>query len=250
MVGVARLARWLPTSRATISICRSDVRAYMIAGTPHFSEAGERDAQCADDGAAGQSDACGPADARAGHGDARLDHRGQSSRPRAACRCAPMARWWKHRTPCRAAFRACPIPPFTPSRPSPIRRELPAKILGSYPVFVPRADSDGMAIAGIRMLPLAVPRASYTGWNPRAEGFGAGTLVSVAGRGGAVCRSPAPPARRRAIRASPSRSATRMMRPMSPRCDHRQRGWWPNGCCCRRMPNAPSRLRRRTNCLS
>jgi hypothetical protein len=59
--------------------------------------------------------------------------------------------------------------------------ELPAKILGTYPVFVPRADRDGMAIAGIRMLSLAVPRATYTGWNPRAEGFGAGTLFPLQG---------------------------------------------------------------------
>ena len=54
-------------------------------------------------------------------------------------------------------------------------------MLGTYPVFVPRADSDGMAIAGIRMLPLAVPRATYTGWNPRAEGYGAGTLFPLQG---------------------------------------------------------------------
>jgi hypothetical protein len=58
---------------------------------------------------------------------------------------------------------------------------LPAKLLGMYPVFVPRADNDGMSIAGIRMLPLAVPRATYTGWNPRAEGFGAGTLFPLQG---------------------------------------------------------------------
>ena len=57
----------------------------------------------------------------------------------------------------------------------------PAKLLGTYPVFVPRADRDGMSIAGIRMLPLAVPRASYTGWNPRAEGYGAGTLFPLQG---------------------------------------------------------------------
>jgi Alpha/beta hydrolase domain len=49
---------------------------------------------------------------------------------------------------------------------------LPAKEIGRYPVFVPRADSDGMAIAGVHMLALAVPRATYTGWNPRAQGFG------------------------------------------------------------------------------
>jgi hypothetical protein len=57
----------------------------------------------------------------------------------------------------------------------------PAKVLGNYPVFVPRADRDGMALAGIRMLPLAVPRASYTGWNPRAEGYGAGALFPLQG---------------------------------------------------------------------
>ena len=38
-----------------------------------------------------------------------------------------------------------------------------------------------MAIAGIRMLPLAVPRASYVGWNPRATGFGAGVLYPLQG---------------------------------------------------------------------
>lgn len=57
----------------------------------------------------------------------------------------------------------------------------PATVLGTYPVFVPRADTDGMSIAGIRMLPLAVPRATYTGWNPRAEGFGAGALFPLQG---------------------------------------------------------------------
>jgi len=34
---------------------------------------------------------------------------------------------------------------------------------------------------GIRMLPLAVPRATYTGWNPRADGFGAGALFPLQG---------------------------------------------------------------------
>jgi hypothetical protein len=57
----------------------------------------------------------------------------------------------------------------------------PPKALGMYPVFVPRADNDGLAIAGIRMLPLAVPKATYTGWNPRAEGYGAGTLFPLQG---------------------------------------------------------------------
>ena len=68
--------------------------------------------------------------------------------------------------------------------------QFPAKILGTYPVFVPRADSDGMAISGIRMLPLAVPRATYTGWNPRAAGFGAGTLFPLQGCGRSIRRHP------------------------------------------------------------
>jgi hypothetical protein len=49
---------------------------------------------------------------------------------------------------------------------------LPPKEIGRYPVFVPKADDDGMTIAGVRQLALAVPRATYTGWNPRAPGYG------------------------------------------------------------------------------
>jgi hypothetical protein len=49
---------------------------------------------------------------------------------------------------------------------------LPPKEIGRYPVFVPRADTDGMSIAGVHAPGLAVPRATYTGWNPRALGYG------------------------------------------------------------------------------
>lgn len=59
--------------------------------------------------------------------------------------------------------------------------EFPPRELGRYPVFVPRADADGMAIAGVRQLALAVPRATYTGWNPRPEGFGPGALFPLQG---------------------------------------------------------------------
>jgi hypothetical protein len=58
---------------------------------------------------------------------------------------------------------------------------LPPKEIGRYPVFVPRADNDGMAISGIRQLALAVPRASYTAWNPRAQGFGPTALYPLQG---------------------------------------------------------------------
>jgi hypothetical protein len=58
---------------------------------------------------------------------------------------------------------------------------LPPKEIGRYPVFVPKADDDGMAIAGIRQLALAVPRATYTAWNPRAIGFGPTALYPLQG---------------------------------------------------------------------
>ncbi|WBL75885.1 hypothetical protein I3J27_22945 [Bradyrhizobium xenonodulans] len=58
---------------------------------------------------------------------------------------------------------------------------LPPKEIGRYPVFVPKADNDGMAIAGIRQLALAVPRATYTAWNPRAQGFGPTALYPLQG---------------------------------------------------------------------
>jgi hypothetical protein len=58
---------------------------------------------------------------------------------------------------------------------------LPAKEIGRYPVFVPKADRDGLAIAGVHMPAIAVPRATYTGWNPRAQGYGPSALYPLQG---------------------------------------------------------------------
>ena len=58
---------------------------------------------------------------------------------------------------------------------------LPPREIGRYPVFLPRMDNDAMSIDGIRPLPVAVPRATYTGWNPRAEGFGPAVLYPLQG---------------------------------------------------------------------
>lgn len=58
---------------------------------------------------------------------------------------------------------------------------LPPKVLGPYKVLAPLADADGMAVAGIRGMALAVPRATYTGWNPRAPGYGPGNLYPLQG---------------------------------------------------------------------
>lgn len=41
----------------------------------------------------------------------------------------------------------------------------------NYPVFVPKADRDGNEVTGIRLPELQVPVATYTGWNPRADGY-------------------------------------------------------------------------------
>jgi Alpha/beta hydrolase domain len=158
----------------------ADVRAYMIAGTPHFEHAGEK----------------------------------MGSRPEMALPVNPMhagapmralltaMQAWittgveppASRVPTRAAGtlveasdavpRNIPGLPYAAIHTAASLSDnsvLPPKPLGSYPVFVPRADNDGMSISGIRMLPLAVPRATYTGWNPRAKGFGEAALFPLQG---------------------------------------------------------------------
>ncbi len=50
----------------------------------------------------------------------------------------------------------------------------PPTVRGTYPVLLPRVDTDGNAAVGLRLPVLAVPRATYLGWNPRAEGFAPG----------------------------------------------------------------------------
>jgi hypothetical protein len=82
---------------------------------------------------------------------------------------------------------------------------LPPKEIGRYPVFVPKADDDGMAIAGVHMLALAVPRATYTGWNPRAPGFGASALYPL--QGAVVPFAPSEAARKDANDPRPSLAA-------------------------------------------
>lgn len=45
-----------------------------------------------------------------------------------------------------------------------------------YPLFVPKVDADGNAVAGIRLPTLAAPIATHLGWNVRKAGFGEGGL--------------------------------------------------------------------------
>lgn len=51
----------------------------------------------------------------------------------------------------------------------------------AYVVLVPQIDTDGNEIPGIRTPHVTVPLATYTGWNPRAAGYGAGALYSIMG---------------------------------------------------------------------
>jgi hypothetical protein len=60
---------------------------------------------------------------------------------------------------------------------------LPPVLLGSpYPVFVPMTDSDGNDIAGIRLPDIAVPLATYSGWNVRATSFAGDDLCDAFGQ--------------------------------------------------------------------
>ena len=45
-----------------------------------------------------------------------------------------------------------------------------------YPIFVPKTDSDGRDIAGLRLPTLEAPIATHTGWNLRKPGFAEGEL--------------------------------------------------------------------------
>jgi Alpha/beta hydrolase domain len=59
---------------------------------------------------------------------------------------------------------------------------IPPKLLRSpYPALVPKTDQDGNDIAGIRMVDVAVPTATYTGWALRA-GPAAGDGCDAAGQ--------------------------------------------------------------------
>lgn len=57
----------------------------------------------------------------------------------------------------------------------------PPLVMGAYPILLPRLDADGNAVAGIRLPVLEAPRATYTGFNPRGAGYGEGALCTNIG---------------------------------------------------------------------
>src|SRR5207237_3657877 len=48
----------------------------------------------------------------------------------------------------------------------------PPKVVGTYPALVPQVGTDGNEISGIRQPRVAVPLATYTGWNLRDPAIG------------------------------------------------------------------------------
>src|SRR5262249_62099387 len=58
----------------------------------------------------------------------------------------------------------------------------PPRVGRPFPVLVPRVDADGNDLAGVRIPEMAVPVATYTGWNLRDPKTGfAGHRISFAG---------------------------------------------------------------------
>jgi hypothetical protein len=103
-----------------------------------------------------------------------------------------------------ATFQAIPEVNF----PNPLRRfarldfgfqegvatNIPVKVGKPYPLLVPAVDSDGNEVCGVRMPIVAVPLASYTGWNLRHTDIGGEgqILASGGGTGGTLIGSTIP----------------------------------------------------------
>jgi hypothetical protein len=53
----------------------------------------------------------------------------------------------------------------------------PPKVGKPFPILVPQVDADGNEVSGIRVPELAVPLATYTGWNLRDAQIGAADIA-------------------------------------------------------------------------
>src|SRR5205085_1914822 len=63
-----------------------------------------------------------------------------------------------------------PVTPYEPYKM--ILDGEPPKVIGTYPTLVPQVGPDGNDISGIRQPRVAVPLATYTGWNLRDPSVG------------------------------------------------------------------------------
>ena len=77
----------------------------------------------------------------------------------------------------------------------------PPRIGTAFPILVPQVDADGNGVAGVRMPELAVPLATYTGWNLFNERSGpTDVALEHAGLVSFRCRAPPPIGSGRTIR--------------------------------------------------
>ncbi len=183
----------------------TNVRAYMIAGTPHFAEPTDTMRTTVPAMALPQNPMHAGAPMRALLTD--LDSWIRDGVTPPASR-VPMRAHGTLVTPAGAVRADIPGLPYTAKHTLSAFSDqsvLPPKEIGRYPVFVPKADDDGMAIAGVHQLALAVPRATYTGWNPRARGFGPTALYPL--QGAVVPFAPTEAARKEANDPRPSIAA-------------------------------------------
>jgi len=88
------------------------------------------------------------------------------------------------------AANPLPLLDFGPDAEHGILREPPVLVPGgnapgapgkTYTVLVPAVDRDGNDVPGVRAPMVAAPLGTYTGWNPRAHGFGHGMQLRFEG---------------------------------------------------------------------
>jgi hypothetical protein len=72
---------------------------------------------------------------------------------------------------------------FGPLAEQGILTTLPPQITeGAYPVFVPKTDADGNDVAGIHLPEIAVPVATYSGWNVRTAAYAGDDMCNAVGQ--------------------------------------------------------------------
>ena len=57
----------------------------------------------------------------------------------------------------------------------------PPQVLGTFPTYVPKTNTDGNEVAGVPSVNFQAPLGTYTGWNPWAVGGRAGTQCNLNG---------------------------------------------------------------------
>jgi hypothetical protein len=76
-------------------------------------------------------------------------------------------------------FPSIPAFPYTSALVRPVLIDfsvMPPAKGKAYPIFVPKTDADGRAVAGVHLPTLEAPVATHTGWNVRKAGFSPGEL--------------------------------------------------------------------------